>query len=153
MRVIVAGTFDLLHIGHRKLLERAFTLAGSNGTVLIGLTTDAFASRKEHTVRPYELRKQDLVSWIAKSGFDAACLIEPLSDPFGPALTADFDALVVSYETYPAGNLINEKRRAAGLKEVELHTIPCVFAEDGQAVSSTRIYRGEITRTGALVPK
>lgn len=149
MRVIVAGTFDLLHIGHQQLLKEAFDIAGSSGTVLIGLTTDAFASRKSHPVSSYDIRKQNLVSWIAESGFGASYHIEPLSDPFGPALTVDFDVLVVSYETYSAGEVINEKRRSAGLKTVELHRVPCIFAEDGKAVSTTRIYDGEITRYGS----
>ncbi len=150
---MVGGTFDPLHIGHQLLLKRAFMTAGDNGMVIIGLSTDTFASRKQHPVRGYEVRKAELTQWINDSGFLAEYEVEPLSDQFGSALTQDFDALVVSYETFPVGNLINEMRKKAGRPMVDLYQIQCVMAKDGRAVSSTRIYRGEINRYGETEPE
>lgn len=151
MKVMVGGTFDPLHIGHQLLLSRAFMTAGKDGTVIIGLSSDKFAiSRKEHPVRPYEVRKSELESWIAKKEFQIPYIIEELNDSFGSAISADFDALIVSYETFPVGNIINQKRKEAGLQMVDLYQIQCVLAKDGKAVSSTRIYRGEINRYGEL---
>ncbi|HJJ39576.1 MAG TPA: phosphopantetheine adenylyltransferase [Methanocorpusculum sp.] len=148
MKVVVGGTFDYLHIGHQELLKTAFRSAGENGDVIIGLSSDDFAGRKNHPVRPYDVRKNELEAWIADSGFTAAYVIEPLYDAFGPALTIEFDVLVVSYETYPTGELINEKRKNAGKKEVTLSIVPCLTAEDGKEVSTSRIYKGEIDRFG-----
>ena len=153
MRVVVGGTFDYLHIGHQKLLRRAFLAAGDNGEVIIGLSSDEFAGRKNHPVRPYDIRKKELNAWIADEGFSAAWFIEPLYDAFGPTLTLDFDVLVVSYETYPVGELINEKRKTAGKKEVSLSVVNCVTADDGKEVSTTRIYYGEIDRFGKTEEK
>ncbi|MDO5845469.1 MAG: phosphopantetheine adenylyltransferase [Methanocorpusculum sp.] len=153
MRVMVGGTFDPLHIGHQLLLERAFMTAGADGFVIIGLSSDVFASRKQHPVRSYEVRCRELVAWIASRKFPAAYNIEPLFDQFGSALTQDFDALVVSYETFPVGNLINQKRKEMGKRMVDLYQIQCVMAKDGRAVSSTRIYRGEINRYGETKPE
>lgn len=153
MRVMVGGTFDPLHIGHQQLLTQAFTKAGTNGTVFIGLTTDTFASRKTHPVRPYTIRKGELETWIHTQHFAAEYRIDPLNDPFGHALDTEFDILAVSYETEETGNLINRKRKEAGLRAVELCRIDCVTAEDGDAVSSTRIYRGEINRYGKPEPE
>jgi len=151
MKVMVGGTFDPLHIGHQLLLSRAFEIAGIEGTVIIGLSSDNFAiPRKQHRVRPYEIRKSELESWIAKKGFITPYAIEELNDSFGSAISADFDALIVSYETFSVGNVINQKRKEAGLKMVDLYQIQCVLAKDGKAVSSTRIYRGEINRYGEL---
>lgn len=148
MKVVVGGTFDYLHIGHQELLRTAFRTAGENGEVVIGLSSDKFASRKSHPVHPYEIRKKELEAWIAESGFTAAYVIEPLHDAFGPTLTLDFDVLAVSYETYQTGELINRKRREAGKKEVELAIVHCVTADDGKEVSTSRIYKGDIDRFG-----
>ncbi len=150
---MVGGTFDPLHIGHQLLLERTFQTAGKDGFVIIGLSSDVFASRKQHPVRSYAVRERELREWIAAKGFGTPYDIEPLFDQFGSALTQDFDALVVSYETFPVGNLINQKRKEMGMRMVDLYQIQCVMARDGRAVSSTRIYRGEINRYGEPEPE
>ncbi|RXE55136.1 phosphopantetheine adenylyltransferase [Methanoculleus taiwanensis] len=151
MRVMVGGTFDPLHAGHRKLLTRSFQVAGQDGLVTIGITTDEFAGSKIHPVRPFEERRRDVEEFIRENDFAAGWMIEPLSDRYGSALEADFDALVVSEETFPVAVEINELRRNRGRKKVDIHEISCVLAEDGRRISSTRIYRGEIDSCGQLV--
>lgn len=153
MKVMVGGTFDYLHIGHQLLLERAFMAAGASGEVIIGLSADVFAARKSHPVRSYDVRKQELIHWIVEKKFSARYVIEPLFDSFGSALTIDFDVLVVSYETFSVGNLINDLRKKAGRPMVDIYQIECVMADDGKAVSSTRICKGEINRYGEAVPR
>ncbi len=148
---MVGGTFDPLHDGHKRLLSRSFELAGQSGRVVIGLTTDQFASRKLHPVRPYSDRKQVLVDFIVSSGFGAKWAIEPLDDKYGSAIDADFDALVVSEETLAAATEINRIRKEHGKRKVDIHQITCVLADDGRWISSTRIYRGEIDEHGRMI--
>lgn len=148
---MVGGTFDPLHDGHKRLISRSFELAGRNGTVIVGLTTDTFASRKAHPVRGYEQRKAALVGYIRKQGFSASYSIEPLKDRYGTALDDDFDALVVSEETLPIAHEINSLRKEKGKGKVDIHQITCVLADDGRWISSTRIYRGEIDAHGRLL--
>ena len=40
--VITYGTYDLFHIGHLRLLERAKELAGPDGTLTVAVSTDRF---------------------------------------------------------------------------------------------------------------
>ena len=49
MRVWVNGTFDVLHIGHIKLLE----YASSFGTLRVGIDTDERVREKKGELRPY----------------------------------------------------------------------------------------------------
>lgn len=153
MKIMVGGTFDPLHDGHKRLISRSFELAGKDGQVVIGLTTDEFAKRKSHPVLPYSTRREHLASFIESSGYCSQWAIEPLSDRFGPAVRAEFDALVVSEETLPAAVEINRLRHQEGRRKVDIHQISCVLAEDGHWISSTRIYRGEIDEHGAIIVK
>ena len=150
MKVMVGGTFDPLHDGHKLLITRSFALAGPAGTVIIGLTTDSFARQKSHPVRPYDIREKGLIHFIREQHFSAQWQIEPLSDRFGSSIDADFDAIVVSEETLPAATQINRLRKEAGRRKVDIHQITCVLADDGHWISSTRIYRGEIDEHGRL---
>jgi pantetheine-phosphate adenylyltransferase len=151
MKVMVGGTFDPVHDGHKKLLDRAFSLAGPAGEVVIGLTTDAFAGKKPHPVRPFTERREDLANYLHGRGFATKWSIAPLDDPFGPSLTEDFDALVVSEETIKGALEINRRRRELGKRKVDIHQIACVLADDGKWISSTRILRGEIDEHGKVI--
>ena len=148
---MVGGTFDPLHDGHKRLLTRSFDLAGPHGYVAIGLTSDSFASRKNHPIRPFAERRADLEHFLTRTIKSTRWAIEPLNDRYGSAIDADFDALIVSEETLPVAFEINTLRREKGKKKVDIHQISCVLAEDGRWISSTRIYRGEIDVHGHLL--
>ena len=56
--VITYGTFDLLHVGHVRLLKRAKELGGY---LIVGLSTDEFNLLKhKSSFLPYEQRKEIL---------------------------------------------------------------------------------------------
>jgi glycerol-3-phosphate cytidylyltransferase len=59
-KIITYGTFDLLHVGHVRLLQRAKTLGDH---LIVGLSTDEFnAMKHKSSFLPYEQRKEILES-------------------------------------------------------------------------------------------
>ncbi len=56
--VITYGTFDLFHVGHLRLLQRAKALAGENGKLIVAVSTDAFneQAKGKKTIIPYAER-------------------------------------------------------------------------------------------------
>ena len=57
-RVLTYGTFDLLHFGHIRLLQRARALGDY---LIVALSTDEFnASKGKKSFYPYEVRKEML---------------------------------------------------------------------------------------------
>lgn len=148
--VLVGGTFDEFHKGHRALIMKAFEVGDR---VLLGLSSDQLARelRKNHEISSYEERLADLRKFLGEQGvFDRAKIV-PLDTPYGITLSTTIaDALVVSKETEPVGKEINNKRKASGITPLKLVVIRMVPAEDCVPISTTRIRHGEIDREGHL---
>ena len=148
--VATGGTFDILHKGHRALLEAAFL---NSKKVIIGLTSDEMAQKKGKSLHnKYEERLANLLDEISLwfPGFDFR--IQRLDDDFGPAVFGkDMEALVVSRETHRQGKRLNELRAQKGLPPVEIIEISMRRAKDGRRISSTRIRNSEIDREGHLL--
>ncbi len=147
MRVVLGGTFDILHKGHEALLRAAFE--GRPEQVLIGLTTDRFARESRTRVNPYAVRERNLKRFLAARKWRPA-RIEPIDDAYGPADDLpDLDVIVVSAERYPVAVALNEARAAKGLHPLKIRAVPMVLAQDGLPIASRRIRSGVIDRSGA----
>lgn len=61
--VITYGTYDLLHIGHIKLLQRAKAFGDK---LIVAVSTDAFNKemKKKYCIQPYEERKEIIESLV-----------------------------------------------------------------------------------------
>src|SRR5438094_3458159 len=145
----MGGTFDVLHRGHRALLDAAFA-AGHEG-VSIGVTTDAFANaRRQRTVRPYAERAADLAAFLQQRGYAPRAEIRPIDTPAGFALEPRFTAICVTDETAASAAAINAERLRLGLPTLAVVTAPYVLADDARPIKSTRIRAGEIDAEGRL---
>lgn len=141
-RVAVGGTFFPIHDGHRALLARAHQLS-KDGSLLIGLTSDAMARKKYHKVDNCYKRSGNITRFMLKE-FNTRPTVVILNDPFGPTVTEDFDYLVVSPETEPMSNMINRQRIRLDRTPIKIECVKYVLAWDGKPISSTRILNDEI---------
>ena len=148
MRVCVGGTFDLFHNGHKKLLKKAIELAGVNGSIFIGITSDRMTEKKGR-IASFEKRKKSIKQYLSEEGKRA--IIQSITDKFGPSIDGDYDAIVVSPETKPTAEEINQKRKQLGKKPLRIVVIPFVLSEDNQPISSSRIRRKEIDEKGKML--
>jgi cytidyltransferase-like protein len=149
--VAVGGTFDEFHKGHRVLLLKAFEIGEH---VLIGVSVDNLVQKmmKPHKVATYDVRVEELKGFLHRQGFLDRATIVPLHDSYGVTLTRErLEGLVVSRETESRALEINEKRKAKGLRPLEIVVIEMVPAENSEPISTTRIRRLEIDREGHLL--
>jgi phosphopantetheine adenylyltransferase len=124
--------------------------------VVIGLSSDELVSRlsKPHLTASFEERKEGLKSFLKDLGLAERAEIVPLFDSFGSSVNDPLiKALVVSQETEPTAERINESRKQAGLPTLQIVVISMVPSQNCGPISTTRIRRGEMDREGRLLDK
>lgn len=144
--VCMGGTFDPLHRGHRALIFRALTI-GEN--VFIGVTSGELSRRnRERQVPPAEERIEAVQRLLKETGVEGRAEVAPIEDAYGRALEPRFEAIVVSPETRPTADRINQERAQAGHDPLAIEVVPFVLGLDGLPVNGTRVSRGEIDPDG-----
>ncbi|XP_013911992.1 PREDICTED: bifunctional coenzyme A synthase isoform X1 [Thamnophis sirtalis] len=122
--VVVGGTFDRLHNGHKILLSVSCLLAENR--LLIGVSDKDLLENKllKELILPFEQRLDDLIEFLVDVKPSLLFDINPLYDPFGPSITdANLKCIVVSEETFKGGLSVNKRRAENNLSELVLHKI------------------------------
>jgi inosine/xanthosine triphosphatase len=149
MRVAIGGTFQIIHEGHKRLINKAFEIGDY---ILIGLTSDEFSrSVRTYNVKSFEERKRNLENYLKI--FNKNYEIRKIEDHYGPTIVEDFDSIVVSYETKRYAIEINNLRISKGKKPLNIINIGRVLAEDFIPITSTRIMKGDIDENGKRLKK
>lgn len=142
---VLGGTFDRLHDGHKALLEAAFRRARRVG---IGLTTAGYLAAHPkplaHRIRAYAQRRRALRDYLRRHYPGRDYAIVPLDDLFGGSLRPEVDLLVISEESRVGARAVNRRRRALGLRPLELEVVPLVVGKDGRPIAGRRIREGLI---------
>ncbi|MDY6766306.1 MAG: pantetheine-phosphate adenylyltransferase [Candidatus Nanohaloarchaea archaeon] len=145
-RVVVGGSWDRLHAGHRSLLLAAFA---RGETVEIGVTTDAYLMDKvgDADFQPYTRRTEQLQRFLSRFGLEDRADLTPIQDVYGSAVDRGA-AVVVTEETVAGAAEINAERERQGKEPIDVITVPLLAAADGDPVSTSRIRTGAIDRDG-----
>ncbi|RLN02897.1 hypothetical protein BBJ28_00014952 [Nothophytophthora sp. Chile5] len=133
--VILGGTFDHLHNGHKKLLSLAASISARG--ILVGVTADSMLTKKSHAelLEPLEQRKRAVRSYLMFLNPQLAVELVTIEDPFGPAIVIpEPAAMVVSTETLAGAAKINNIRQDRGLPK--LHVFACRRTESSTLSSS-----------------
>ncbi|KAG7400681.1 hypothetical protein PHYBOEH_004728 [Phytophthora boehmeriae] len=84
--VVLGGTFDHLHNGHKKLLSLAVSICANR--ILIGVTADSMLTKKSNAelLEPLGQRKRAVRAYLSFLNPHLNVDIVTIEDPFGPAI-------------------------------------------------------------------
>jgi len=152
MKVCIGGTFNVLHKGHKLLINKASRTAGKQGYLFIGIT-GGYIIKTKKDIKPFEERKKMINNYILEKNAAPKVEIKPIKDKYGPSIKEDFDTIVVSPETTKTAEEINKKRKQIKKSPLKIVQIPFVLADDDKPISSSRITRGEINENGEILKR
>ncbi|KAJ1531210.1 hypothetical protein HK096_007635 [Nowakowskiella sp. JEL0078] len=148
--VVLGGTFDHLHAGHKILLSCAAWL--SRRRVLCGVIDD-IPERMERKraykfMQTYDQRSTAVADFLSAFRADLEVIeIVRLLDDFGPTRwDASLQAIVGSKETRVGCEAVNTLRRKEGLNELDIHIIN-VISQDSVIVNDDEIH-AKLSSTG-----
>ncbi len=146
--LIVGGTFDRLHLGHKKILDQAF----KNGQkVTIGLTQKNLYKNKRLSafIESYQKRKNNIIKYLQDNHWEKRAKFIPIVNFYGSTLTdRTIEAIVVSRNTKKNAEIINQKRKKLGFKALKIMVVDDFLAKDGKLLTSERIRLGEVDQEG-----
>ncbi|XP_054285722.1 bifunctional coenzyme A synthase [Macrosteles quadrilineatus] len=122
--VVLGGTFDRLHYGHKILLSEAILRCRKKITVGVTDTPMLKSKKLWELVEPCELRIQKVKDFLEEVDPSIEYDVVPISDIYGP--TKDdptFQMIVVSSETTRGGSAVNQVREANGLNTLCIHEV------------------------------
>jgi phosphopantetheine adenylyltransferase/dephospho-CoA kinase len=125
--VVLGGTFDRLHVGHKILLSEA--ALRTKQRLVVGVTdVNMIASKKlPELVLPLEKRIADVREFLIDIDKSICFEIIPINNLYGPTATDhDLQLIVVSDETLKGGFKVNDIRRERNFPELEIYSIPLV---------------------------
>ncbi|KAH8364175.1 hypothetical protein KR084_003452 [Drosophila pseudotakahashii] len=138
--VVLGGTFDRIHLGHKIFLTQAVLRTCKR--LVVGVTSAAMTKGKTlpDLILPVEERIARLREFLMDIDGTLQYEIVPIDDPFGPTqVDPDLDMIVVSAETLRGGQKVNEIRKAKQLRELEIFVIDIVESNVHDGIHETKV--------------
>lgn len=144
----LGGTFDHFHKGHERFILFAANVAQH---LQIGITTQKLLLQKPlaELCQEYEVRVKAVSEFCERN--KVSFEIIPLNDVYGPTLErSSLEALCVTTETLPGGELVNRVRKERGLPELPIHVCDYYLDELDRPLHSVGIRAGLVNREGRV---
>ncbi|PBC32004.1 Bifunctional coenzyme A synthase [Apis cerana cerana] len=128
--VVLGGTFDRIHNGHKIFLSEA--LLRCTEKLTIGVTDQSMLSGKLlwELIEPCSLRMFNLEEFLKDIDSTIKYEIVAINDLYGPTkYDSTFEMIVVSEETKNGADKINELRVKKNLNKLDIHVIKIITDE------------------------
>ncbi|EDV95882.1 bifunctional coenzyme A synthase [Drosophila grimshawi] len=138
--VVLGGTFDRIHIGHKIFLTQAVLRTCKR--LVVGVTTAAMTKGKvlPELILPVEERIAQLREFLLDIDNTLQYDIVPIDDPFGPTQhDPEMDMIVVSAETLRGGQKVNEIRAANQLCQLDIFAIDIVESNVNDGIHESKV--------------
>ncbi|KAH8302841.1 hypothetical protein KR044_011075, partial [Drosophila immigrans] len=138
--VVLGGTFDRIHIGHKIFLTQAVLRAHKR--LVVGVTTSAMTKNKvlPELILPVEQRIAQLREFLLDIDDTLQYDIVPIDDPFGPTQSdPNLDMIVVSAETLRGGQKVNEIRATKELCQLDIFAIDIVESKVHDGIHESKV--------------
>jgi len=125
--VVLGGTFDRIHAGHKILLTTALLRCDMKLTV--GVTGSQLLRKKilPELITPVGERIAGVKEFVKLVRAEIECNAVEIQEPFGPAIVMpELECIVGSEETERGCVAINVKRKELGMNELDIHLIELV---------------------------
>ena len=145
---VLGGTFDRFHPGHQKLIDLAFL---ESEKVTIGIATKELYKNKylANLIESYKTRLMSVKSYVESKYDPTRVEFIEISDIYGNTMDKNsVDAIFVTEDTYANAELINSKRLELGLKTLEIVKVDFALSYSLVPITSERIRKGEIDKSG-----
>ncbi|KAJ8679558.1 hypothetical protein QAD02_015345 [Eretmocerus hayati] len=122
--VVLGGTFDRLHNGHKIFLSEAIFRCLEKLTV--GVTEKNMLQKKIlwELIEPCPKRIEVLKDFVEDVDPSLTYNITPITDMYGPTKEdPSFNMIVVSEETRKGGEMVNDKRIENKLSKLDIHVV------------------------------
>ena len=126
-KTCLGGTFDHLHAGHFLLLTAGCLLTEEELTV--GITAPSMlGKKKQHEfLQSYAYREEEVGAFLTQLKPSIKYRLVQLKEPYGPPICEeDYQAIVVSRETIPGANQINQIRTNTGWDPLHIHPVELI---------------------------